>query len=161
MSHYIIQHIHSECHDQDVAETNKKDFERTYISDDINEVKRLVKAIADEFALKVISIDYNSESTLKFLTFYLELDDMLRFGFKGGYVVNTKDSDDDLATDLLVSDTVELIKSIELTSDLIDVKEKYLGNNGFDRMIKIGKIMSRLSKEEEENIDSVQDQIEE
>lgn len=155
MSHYIIQHIHSECHDQDI-ENDKKDFKRTYISDDINEVKRLVKAIADEFALKVISIDYNNESTLKFLTFYLELDDMFRFGFDGGYIAN-----EDSEYDLLVSDTVKLIKSIELTSDLIDVKEKYLGNNGFDRMIKIGKIMSRLSKEEEENTDSVQDQIEE
>ena len=117
----------------------------------------MVKAIADEFALQVVAIDHNDKSSLKFLSFYLELDDMLKFGFKGSFIVDTKDP----RYDLVVRDTVKLVDCIDLTTDLIKLKEQNLGNNGFNRMIEIGNIMSRLSKEEEENTDSVQDQIEE
>ena len=141
MKYYIVQHRHSEYQDPD-----EQAFERTYISDDIGDVKRLAKAIAEEFALKVVAIDHDDKLALKFLSFDLELDDILKFGFKGSFIVDTNDP----KYDLIVNDTVKLVDCVDLTADLIKIKENSLGNNGFNRMIELGNIMSRLHKEEED-----------
>lgn len=140
---FIISHNHSEYQDP----SWQKD-ENLYYSNDLYNIKTYIRLIATEFADNVIKIYEKDPAALKEIQFDMELDDFENIHLFCQTVSKTSES----CWDLYITDEIHLeeIKKLQEAFDAKnsnDDKKMAKRNDSFNKLVKLGAIMSKVNKE--------------